>query len=360
MQRLFLILNIIALAACQMGVSDDHQKLAAQTTVDPLLIQKTQSAALDMSLEAYLYLEEALDFIQENSIRRLEMDWEVYRKEVFQRALDARSTREVYPAIKFAIQALHDGHSTFLPPDQRVPEDLPAPEIKAEFIEGKIGYIDVPSYASLSPERLSEYATNMHQKICEIDQNSPCGWIVDLRNNTGGDWIMLLGVGPILGEGDVGAFVGPDNTAAPWHYENGAMRLGTAGEEREMVSNVSGACQLSDPNPNVAILTGGKTASAAETIVVAFQGRPGTRFFGEPTAGLTTGNRSHILDDGAILAVAATYYADRTGQVYNGSIRPDEIIFDLRSQGIGDPDMDPVMPAAVDWLLNQEACHLKK
>jgi hypothetical protein len=70
-------------------------------------------------------------------------------------------------------------------------------------------------------------------------------------------------------------------------------------------------------------------------------------------------NSSHISDDGAALSVAATYYADRTSQIYNGSIRPDEIIFDLRSQGIGDPSKDPVIPAAVDWLLNQEACHLK-
>jgi carboxyl-terminal processing protease len=357
MKSLFLVMSISVLAACQIGFRDDQQESATPTIVDPQIPQKTHSAVLDMSLEAYLYLEEALDFIQENSIRRLEIDWEAYRKEVFQRAQGARSTRDVYSAITFAVQSLHDGHSTFIPLQQRGPADLPVPEIKAELVEGKIGYIEVPGYASLSPERLSEYATMMHQKICEIDQNLPCGWIVDMRNNTGGDWIMLLGVGPILGEGDVGAFVEPDGTTAPWHYENGALLLGTGGEERQMVSSVSVACRLRDLNPNVAILTGGKTASAAETIVVAFKGRPGTRFFGEPTAGLTTGNRSHILDDGAILAVAATYYADRTGQVYNGSIRPDEIIFDLRSQGIGDPDVDPVMPAAVAWLLNQEACH---
>jgi C-terminal processing protease CtpA/Prc len=336
---------------------DNQQESATPTIVDPQKLQKTQSAALDMSLEAYIYLEEALDFIQENSIRRLEMDWEAYRKEVFQRALGARSTREVYPAIKFAVQGLHDGHSTFLPPQQGTPEHLPVPEIKAELVEGKIGYIDVPSYASLSHERWSEYTTTMHQKICEIDQNSPCGWMVDLRSNSGGGWFILSGVGPILGEGDLGTFVGPDGTTAPWHYENGAMLVETARKELEMVSYVSDACRLRDHNPNVAILTGGKTASAAETIVVAFKGRPGTRFFGEPTAGLTTGNRSHILDDGAILAVAATYYADRTGQVYNGSIRPDEVIFDLRSQGIGDPDIDPVMPAGIEWLLNQNACH---
>jgi carboxyl-terminal processing protease len=357
MKKLFLIMNIFVLAACQIRVREDQQETTTPTIVDPQIPQKTQSAALDMSLEPYLYLEEALDFIQENSIRRLEIDWEAYRKEVFQRAQGARSNRDVYPAITFAVQGLHDGHSTFIPPQQRAPAELPIPEIKEELVEGIIGYIDVPSYASLNPERLSEYVTTMHQKICEIDQNLPCGWIVDMRNNTGGDWITLLGVGPILGEGDVGAFVDPDGTRKPWHYENGAMLLGTGGEEREMVSSVSDACRLSDPNPNVAILTGGKTASAAETIVVAFKGRPGTRFFGEPTAGLTTGNRSHILDDGAILAVAATYYADRTGQVYNGSIRPHEIIFDLRSQGIGDPDEDPVMPSAVDWLLNQEPCH---
>jgi carboxyl-terminal processing protease len=359
MKKILLVMIIFVLAACQIRVREDHPEAATPTIVDHQMPQKTHSAVLDMSLEAYLYLEEALDFIQENSIRRLEIDWEAYRKDVFQRTQGARSPRDVYPAITFAVQSLHDGHSNFIPLQQRAPAELPVPEIKAELVEEKIGYIDVPSYASLSPERLSEYATTMHQKICEIDQNSPCGWIVDMRNNTGGDWIMLLGVGPILGEGDVGAFVEPDGTRKPWNYENGAILLGKVGEEREMVSNVSGACRLRDPNPNVAILTGGKTASAAETIVVAFQGRPATRFFGEPTAGLTTSNRSHIFDDGAVLSVAATYYADRTGQVYNGSIRPDEIIFDLRSQGIGDPDEDPVMPAAVAWLLNQEACHLK-
>jgi carboxyl-terminal processing protease len=327
----------------------DHSTLTPTPSIE--LIER-----YNMSPEAQVYLATALDFIQENSIKRLEINWNAYREDVYQRAQGARSSQELYPAIKFAVQGLHDGHSTFIPPDLRAPEDLPVPEIKAQIIEGEIGYIEIPSYVSLSHEHWSELTTKMHQKICEIDQSSPCGWIVDLRNNTGGGWFILSGIGPILGEGDLGAFVGPDGTATPWHYENGAMLIETTRKDLELVIYVSNACRLREPNPNVAVLTSGRTASAAETIVVAFKGRPGTRFFGEPTAGLTTGNRSHIFGDGAVLSVASTYYADRTGQIYNGSIRPDEIIFDLRSQGIGNPDMDPVMPAAVDWLLKQEGC----
>jgi hypothetical protein len=71
MKSLFLVMSISVLTACQIGFRDDQQESATPTIVDPQIPQKTHSAVLDMSLEAYLYLEEALDFIQENSIRRL-------------------------------------------------------------------------------------------------------------------------------------------------------------------------------------------------------------------------------------------------------------------------------------------------
>ena len=61
-------------------------------------------------------------------------------------------------------------------------------------------------------------------------------------------------------------------------------------------------------------------------ILVAFKGRPDTRFFGEPTAGYTTGVAAYPLPDGAVMYISNGLAVDRDGNTYAQSIQPDEII----------------------------------
>ena len=81
-----------------------------------------------------------------------------------------------------------------------------------------------------------------------------------------------------------------------------------------------------------------------EAIVVAFRGRPDTRSFGKPTAGLTTGVEGFRLADGAMLFLATSRFADRDGAVYDGPLPPDDLVLDRPED------------AALEWLLEQPAC----
>ncbi len=61
-----------------------------------------------------------------------------------------------------------------------------------------IARILVPGF---SGQDADGFATKLQAIVGELASKGPCGWIVDLRGNGGGNmWPMLAGVGPILGE----------------------------------------------------------------------------------------------------------------------------------------------------------------
>ena len=82
--------------------------------------------------------------------------------------------------------------------------------------------------------------------------------------------------------------------------------------------------RISAAGAPVAVLIGPHTTSSGEMTAIAFRGRPATRFFGEPTAGYTTGNQVFDLSDGAHLVVTSVYVEDRNGVGFTGAISPDE------------------------------------
>ena len=160
-------------------------------------------------------------------------------------------------------------------------------------------------------------------------------------------WPMLAGIGPLLGEGHVGAFVHPDEQQQLWYYADGQARL----DEKPMfTASAEPSHQLAQSMPPVAVLIGHYTASSGEAIVVAFRGRPRTYSFGEETAGRSTSNQGFQLSDGAVIALTVATFADRTGQTYGSKIAPDQIV----DQGTQSDDY--VVKAAIEWLLKQPAC----
>ena len=99
-------------------------------------------------------------------------------------------------------------------------------------------------------------------------------------------WPMLAGVGPILGEGLAGFFVGPDGTIVPWSYTNGISFLDATVQVR-----VTDPYELINPDPKVAVILDQLVASSGEAIAVSFLGRPNTKTFGSNTCGLSTVNK---------------------------------------------------------------------
>jgi C-terminal processing protease CtpA/Prc len=191
--------------------------------------------------------------------------------------------------------------------------------------------------------------------VSDLDRSKPCGWIVDLRRNPGGNmWPMLVAIGPVLGEGDVGSFITADSARTGWFYAAGEAGT-TSGDVRSVRSKVENAHQLNHPGAPVAVLIGPSTASAGEAIAVAFHGRPLTIFIGEATAGVPTANTLIALGDGAKLNLTVAADADRDGVVFwPGSVRPDL----AASATVVDPTntSDEAAQTAVRWLHRQAAC----
>lgn len=69
----------------------------------------------DISADAKKYLDSALDIIEKHSIKR-DTDWKKMRQGAYAKAADARTAKDTYQAIQYAVAFLDDHHSDFFPP----------------------------------------------------------------------------------------------------------------------------------------------------------------------------------------------------------------------------------------------------
>lgn len=214
-------------------------------------------------------------------------------------------------------------------------------------LDGDIGYLELPGLRA--GPNAARYDDVAHELLGTIDDGALRGFIVDLRRNTGGSlWPMVVGIGPLAGDGALGAFASA-SSGADWTYD--AAR-GTATSLSYELAKVETPHPLRAELP-VAVLTGPLTAGAGEAVAVAFAGRARTRRFGEGTRGLPTSNTQIPLADGALLVLTVTVHADRAGTRYDTVIAPDEIVAtDWTHFGAAE---DPPIAAACRWLSTAKA-----
>ena len=151
---------------------------------------------------------------------------------------------------------------------------------------------------------------------------------------------MLAGLRPFLGDGILGTFEGATRgSGVAWN----ATQVGVA------PPNALAPLETAF----VAVLTGPRTASSGEAVTVSFRGRPRTRSFGQPTAGLTTGNEMYGLPDGGALLLTTSVYVDRTGRRYGASVPPDESVGQPAGGAIS---RDETLERAKKWLAAVSGC----
>jgi C-terminal processing protease CtpA/Prc len=259
---------------------------------------------------------------QAANARRL--DWARIRAEVDQAAAGARSVADAYPAIALALNRLDDEEIHYLASGGRLigPSPEPACEPSASdppSLPDTVGYVRLVG-CPCSGRAANEYAEALQQAIRSADKPGLIGWIVDLREDGGGNmWPMIAGLGPIFGEGIIGWIVYNNR-----EYER-EYRAGAALSLDEPFANVAVPYTLIQPRPRIAVLTADTTNSAGEAIAVFFKGRPDTRSFGAPTCG-----HHHLLQDfqvhGATLTLKTAHNADRLKRTYAGRVLPDELV----------------------------------
>lgn len=326
--------------------------------VDSVSIGGASTAALPpASSAARRYVDYVLDLIDAHSIHRASVDWPTFRAAVLEQARGAVTPSDAYLAARYAIGALGDVHGYLRPPDRaealgRAPVSnarTGRPPIPPEgrLLTDGIGYVTVPGFAGGTHVQQVEFAEALQSLIHALDEEAggACGWVVDLRRNSGGNlWPMLLGLGPLLGDGDALHATYRDGRRESVWYRGGKAGLGDYARLR-----VRGDAYLPrDADARVALLIGDDTASAGEVLAMAFRGVDGTRSFGTPTAGVNTGTRTFVLPDGAELVLAVVTMSDRTGRAYRGPIEPD-VPAPSAPRDVPLPEQ-PDVRAALDWL----------
>jgi len=271
------------------------------------------------------------------------VDWATVEPAVRAFAAGASKTSETYPAIRYLLSSLGDRHSFLMPPAQTTEfatgaVQNPPPDVKT--LPDRIGYISVPGYNGAEMQSMQAYTRRTHKLLVATAPSVACGWVVDLRGNTGGNMRpMLGGLKPFLGDAGLGTFEGRSGKSATW----------IAGQ---IVSIDPPATLNALENSWVAVLTGPRTVSSGEAVTISFRGRPHTRSFGQNTAGLSTANSTVRLPDGSMMLLTTAIELDRDGNRYGDVVTPDEVI-PAEPAGAGE---DRVLKAAIAWLRVSSDC----
>lgn len=303
-----------------------------------------------------VYLDHALAVIHADALYAPALNWPAVTAKAHAMAAQATTASGTYAAIQYAIGALEgagDLHAHFyIAPvwkqlvAETSAEAVPSPPPTASLVKGRLGWIVLPGVITTQTSANSRaYIRRALSRISSLQaKDRPCGWIVDLRNDTGGNmYPMLLSLGPILGEGNLIGFTGRKGFRYYVAYHHSALSgRGYTDRAPLTVEDIT-------PAPPVAVLTSQMTASAGEVVTVAFHGRRQTRSFGSPTLGATNGPLPHRLADGAVLFFAVDYYVDRHGTVYRDPIKPDVSFAYNAPESVTER-------AAEKWLLSTAAC----
>lgn len=276
---------------------------------DAALPEKVARAQLDEFKS--LVLEQAFDLDQPTFLKRVQMIDTQIQAGVSQFGLDA--------LLGYAVRAAGKGHSSIMPipknPQSPGKDELPRVLLE----EGGIGRVVVPAVVANQPAQSAQIAYTLSEAILAAQPQVSCGWLVDLRYNSGGNmWPMLEGLGPLFGDGVVGYFRSAKALAA-WSFLGGHIRL----NDQPIYASGLGHPILHIDHP-VAVLISANTASSGEAVAIAFKSRPQTRIFGRKTAGLATSNTSIRLSGGQMLALTTGEVIDSERNSYPAGVLGDE------------------------------------
>jgi len=320
-------------------------KGTGQVSFDNVRLQKDSNARIWQSPEAGVYLDTAINIITRTALYRDSVDFDGLVAYARLLAADAKTPADCYGAIEYLLGGLQDHHSHFWTAAQstylkRTSDTLMSMPTGRK-IAADIGYVKVPACVGINATLEKFFADSLRNIIRQADHAGIAGWIIDVRDNTGGNsFPMLLGLGPVLGEGVFRRTTRNGITTDSTGYWSGNIR-----NKDSVLERSASTYNLKEPFPKVAILLNNLTASSGESVVLSFKGRPRAMLFGEPSYGLTTANADFTLSDGAVMLVCSEKQTDRFGNEYGGKILPDVSVSDRK-----DTEADEVVDAAVKWL----------
>ena len=302
-------------------------------------------SATPLAPEAKVYIDEAIALFRKSHINGSKADWPSITTKAYAAAAGAKTTADTYPAIQLIIKELGEKHTVFYDPDAAKAQSTgisrgtaTAPILAlAEGAKLANGVGLVKLYGFQGPEDwATKYAEYGRATIAKMQAQGVCRFILDLRQNSGGNmYPMLSALSPLLDDGVLGKFEYADGHTTYWGLKGG--------KGLESTDPIPDAVAKKAAQMPVAVVLGPRTGSSGEFTAMSFKGRANTRFFGSSTAGYVTANDPMNLSDGAMITMTDGWGIDRTGKKYVDMVEPDE------STPYGGPTMD----AATEWLLAQ-------
>lgn len=246
-------------------------------------------------------------------------------------------------AVRHVLAALKDGHSSYRPPavpgQSRVSPRAAQAQVRREIAEAHpdaagAGRLVINSWVG-SNEAMLDAARTVRSELNKAMVGSGCALILDISSNSGGNmWPMMGGIAPLYDEGVLETFADREGNLQVVNVRGGMLRM------NESVFPRADLDPLTRKPVHIAVLLGSRTASSGEILALGFKGQKNVRFFGQPTAGATTSNRTLRLSNGGQLALTTARILDRSGAVHHGRVQPDVV-------------SNHALAAAREWVASQ-------
>ncbi|MDO5500964.1 MAG: S41 family peptidase [Propionibacteriaceae bacterium] len=235
--------------------------------------------------------------------------WQAERARVLEATDGVSDYAVLHAELEKATKVAGGKHSFFLTPDEAAESDESGTEeFRAPTVTtaDHVTTLELPEFGAPGKDLEQQYADTLASGVTDAAPQT-CGWIIDLRDNRGGNmYPMLSGVASLL----------PNGTAMTFRSVSGATTEVTiqddgAGLGGRTTIRIEDAAKVTDQP--IAVLYNGMTASSGEAVATAFRGLPKATSFGTQTAGYTSANMVHRLPDGAMLGLTGAVYVDRNG-----------------------------------------------
>jgi carboxyl-terminal processing protease len=199
--------------------------------------------------------------------------------------------------------------------------------VETEMRDDGIGYIRLWQFTATATDSLE-------QGLEELLRQDPQGIVLDLRQNPGGWLDQAVAVADLfLGEGLV------------------AVERFSDGGEREFKA---GSGDIAEDIPLVVLVNNG-SASASEIVAGALQDQERAPLVGVPTFGKGSVQRPFALSDGSELRVTvALWFTPNDQRIQGQGLTPDIEVPWSEEEREEDPEQDPQLQRAVEYLLEGE------
>lgn len=298
---------------------------------------------------------------KETSLYSDQVDWEKVNTKFIELIKEKEHVEGLKEGLQYLINSLGDKHGAFrsaknnsiivsftgeiMEKDDRdskfintVINDISA-KFSYQLLENGIGYLKI---VGIGPGNVKEQADFIRKGLIDLKANGVDKWIVDLRYNGGGNMEpMISGLAPLIGEGFVAGAINNQNEIREYVIENGQFS-----NYGRLVCEMNNLPKI-NAEEKIAVLTSRYTISSGELVAVAFKGRENTLFFGEETAGYTTGNGYDKINDELVLVISQDVFIDRNKIKYDNKVGVDE---NIEFQHSVDMENDNQINRAIEWL----------